>query len=90
MERKKKENWEEGPSPSKSEIQYVMDLRAKLHMLGQLSRENLFKAQERQQLLYNRGNKLRQFSLGDKVLVLLPTTSTKLLNGKYPSWSHDE
>ena len=28
-----KENWEEGPSPSKSEIQYVMDLRAKLHTL---------------------------------------------------------
>ena len=33
-----KENWEEGPSPSKNEIQYVMDLRAKLHTLGQLSR----------------------------------------------------
>ena len=23
-----KKNWEEGPSPSKNEIQYVMDLRA--------------------------------------------------------------
>ena len=74
-----KENWEEGPSPSKSEIQYVMDLRAKLHTLGQLSRENLLEAQERQQRLYNRGTKLRQFSPGDKVLVLLPTSSTKLL-----------
>ena len=72
-----KENWEEGPSPSKSEIQYVMDLRAKLHTLGQLSRENLLEAQERQQRLYNRGMKLRQFSPGDKVLVLLPTSSTK-------------
>ena len=74
-----KENWEEGPSPSKNEIQYVMDLLAKLHTLGQLSRENLLKAQERQQRLYNRGTKLRQFSPGDKVLVLLPTSSTKLL-----------
>ena len=74
-----KEHWEEGPSPSKSEIQYVVDLRAKLHTLGQLSRENLLKGQERQQGLYNRGMKLRQFSLGDKVLVLLPTSSTKLL-----------
>ena len=74
-----KENWEEGPSPSKNEIQYVMDLRAKLHTLGQLSRENLLEAQERQQRLYNRGTKLRQFSPGDKVLVLLPTSSTKLL-----------
>ena len=74
-----KENWEEGPSPSKSVIQYVMDLRAKLHTLGQLSRENLLEAQERQQRLDNRGMKLRQFSPGDKVLVLLPTSSTKLL-----------
>ena len=56
-----------------------MDLRAKLHTLGQLSRENLLKAQERQQRLYNRGTKLRQFSPGDKVLVLLPTSRTKLL-----------
>ena len=56
-----------------------MDLRAKLHTLGQLSRENLLKAQEHQQRLYNRGTKLRQFSPGDKVLVLLPTSSTKLL-----------
>ena len=46
-----KENWEEGPSPSKSEIQYIMDLRAKLHTLGQLSWENLLEAQERQQHL---------------------------------------
>ena len=46
-----KENWEEGPSSSKNEIQYVMDRRAKLHTLGQLSRVNLLEAQERQQRL---------------------------------------
>ncbi|XP_061920399.1 uncharacterized protein LOC133661276 [Entelurus aequoreus] len=74
-----KESWEEGPSPSKNEIQYVMDLRAKLHTLGHLSRENLLQAQERQQRLYNRGTQLRQFSPGEKVLVLLPTSSSKLL-----------
>ncbi|KAM8863332.1 uncharacterized protein AB9W97_018233 isoform 3-T4 [Spinachia spinachia] len=28
-----KEHWEEGPSPGKSEIQYVLDLSAKLHTL---------------------------------------------------------
>ena len=39
----------------RNEIQYVMDLRAKLHTLGQLSRENLLEAQEHQQRLYNRG-----------------------------------
>ncbi|KAM8913533.1 uncharacterized protein AB9W97_000060 isoform 2-T4 [Spinachia spinachia] len=29
-----KESWEEGSSPGKNEIQYVLDLQAKLHMLA--------------------------------------------------------
>ena len=74
-----KENWEDGPSPSKNEVQHVLELRAKLHTLGKLSRENLLSAQERQQRLYNRGARLRNFTPGDKVLVLLPTSSSKLL-----------
>ena len=44
-----KENWEEGHSPSKSKILYIMDPQAKLHTLGQLSWDNLLKAQERHQ-----------------------------------------
>ncbi|KAI5617023.1 hypothetical protein C0J50_23276 [Silurus asotus] len=47
-----RENWEEGPSNAKNEIQYVLDLRAKLHTLGQLTMENLLQAQERQSRLY--------------------------------------
>ncbi len=74
-----KESWEEGPSNSRSEIQYVMDLRAKLHTLGRLSMENLLQAQDKQRRLYNRGTRLRQFTPGEKVLVLLPTSSSKLL-----------
>ncbi len=74
-----KESWEERPSNSRSEIQYVLDLRAKLHTLGRLSMENLLQAQDRQTRLYNRGTRLRQFTPGDKVLVLLPTSSSKLL-----------
>ena len=74
-----KESWEEGPSTSKNEIQYVLELRAKLHTLGRLSREHLLQAQERQQRTYNRGTRLREFTPGEKVLVLLPTSSSKLL-----------
>ncbi len=74
-----KESWEEGPSNSRNEIQYVLDLRAKLHTLGRLFMENLLQAQDRQMRLYNRGTRLRQFTPGDKVLVLLPTSSSKLL-----------
>ncbi len=36
-------------------------------------------AQDKQMRLYNRGTRLRQFTPGDKVLVLLPTSSSKLL-----------
>ncbi len=46
-----KEAWEEGPSNSRSEIQYVLDLRAKLHTLGRLSMGNLLQAQDRQSQL---------------------------------------
>ena len=74
-----KETWEEGSSDSKNEIQYVMDLRAKLHSLGVMSREHLHQAQENQKRLYDRGTRLRDLTPGDKVLVLLPTSSTKLL-----------
>ncbi|XP_039532215.1 uncharacterized protein LOC120482205 [Pimephales promelas] len=74
-----RETWEDGPSASKNEIQYVLDLRTKLHTLGRLSLENLLQAQNRQKQQYNRGARLRQFSPGDKVLVLLPTSSSKLL-----------
>ena len=74
-----KETWEERSSDSKNEIQYVMDLRAKLHSLGVMSREHLHQAQENQKRLYDRGTRLSDLTTGDKVLVLLPTSSTKLL-----------
>ncbi len=74
-----RETWEEGPSGSKNEIQHVLDLRTKLHTLGQLSMDNLLQAQDKQSRLYNRGTRLRNFASGDKVLVLLPTSSSKLL-----------
>ncbi len=41
--------------------------------------ENLLQAQDKQSRLYNRGARLRNFTPGDKVLVLLPTSSSKLL-----------
>lgn len=53
----------------RNEIQYVLDLRAKLDTLSRFSWENLLQAQECWQLLYNRGARLRKISLGDKVLL---------------------
>lgn len=70
--------------PVKNEIQYVIDLTAKLHTLGQIPQGNSLQAQERQQRLYNRGTLLRQFALGDKILLLLPTSSSKMMYQVYP------
>ena len=52
-----KESWDKGPS----KVQNILDLRAKL-TLGQLSQENLLKAQECQRCLY-RGTRSRQFAI---------------------------
>lgn len=74
-----RETWEDRLSQSNNEIQSVMDLRTKLHTLGWLSMENLLQDQNKQSWLYNRGTNLHKFALGDKVPVLLPTSSSKLL-----------
>ena len=42
-------------------------------------KENLTKAQRYQKTWYDKGARLREFITGDLVLVLLPTTSNKLL-----------
>ncbi len=84
-----KESWEEGPSNSRSEIQYVLDLRAKLHTLGRLSMENLLQAQDRQTRLYNRGMRLRQFT-PRYLCYFQRLVQNYSQSGKDPLWSHGE
>ncbi len=71
--------WKEGPTDVKNEIQYVLDLREKLHTLGWLKMKNLLQAQECQSHIYNRGTQSREFAPGEKVLLLLPISNSKLL-----------
>ena len=47
--------------------------------MTELVQENLSKAQERQKTWYDKGTRVREFVPGDPVLVLLPTSSSKLL-----------
>lgn len=55
--------------------------------MGHLSWENLSQAQEKQQWVYIRHSRLRQFV--DKVLLLLPSSSSKLLSATARDiWSH--
>ena len=60
-------------------FQYVLDLRDRLKSPAALARENLEKASRRRAKYFNRTARARTLKVGDKVLVLLPTDSNKLL-----------
>ena len=59
--------------------QYVLELRNRLEETCQLARESLYEAQGRQKHHYDKKIRNRQFKVGQKVLVLLPTDSNKLV-----------
>ena len=56
-----------------------MDLKDRLQSTCELAQTELQKSQTRQKKYYDRNTKVRTFESGDKVLVLLPTESNKLL-----------
>lgn len=59
---------------SKNEIQYVLD-----HLRTHVNREFVTGSRMLKDLLYNRHVQLCEFAQGVKVLILLPTSSSKLL-----------
>ncbi|GFR93679.1 zinc finger protein, partial [Elysia marginata] len=63
----------------KTSYEYVLNLRERLDDTLKIAREEREKAQGRQKHYYDRTAKCRKFSVGEKVLVLLPTDSNKLL-----------
>ena len=62
-----------------SKYQYVIKLRERLEQTCQLARDNLEKVQFKQKIYYDQRARSRKFDVGDKVLLLLPTESNKLL-----------
>lgn len=66
---------------------YVLDLRDRLEKTLKLAHENLMRARRNQKYYYDRGSKKRQLKVGDRALILLPTTANKLLmqwKGPFP------
>lgn len=83
--------WTEEDEDERSEVrssyQYVLELRDRLEATLELAREQLQAAQGKQKAYADRGTRLRSFSEGDEVLILLPTDQNKLLmqwKGPYP------
>ena len=62
-----------------STYQYVIELRDRLEQTCKLAHENLKKVHIKQNAYYDRRARSRKFDVGDKVLLLLPTDSKKLL-----------
>ena len=59
--------------------QYVIELREPLEQTCQFASENLEKVQLKQKTYYDKRARSHKFDVGDKVLLLLPTESNKLL-----------
>ena len=82
-----KESWEASTKSDESVVSYVLPVQEKLAKMSKLVQENMAGAQREPKRWYDRNARQRQFESGDQVLVLLPTSSNKLLaqwQGPYP------
>ena len=59
--------------------QYVLELSERLEDTCKLAHEELRKSQVKQKAWYDKGTRRKKLKPGDKVLLLLPTESNKLL-----------
>ena len=74
-----RETWESQPSPHRSVLEHVEQLQARAQKVWPMVREHMEKAQRAQSRTYNRGATLRSFEVGEKVMVLVPTSECKFL-----------
>ncbi|MBN3289911.1 POL2 protein, partial [Polypterus senegalus] len=74
-----KEGWEAEALPSSNILEYVAQLRDRLTKIRPLLKEHVTRAQAAQARCYNRNSVLREFRPGDRVMVLVPTSHSKLL-----------
>ena len=73
-----KESWCGEMKSNQNVVSYVSLMRERLERMAAEARENMETASGRQKSWYDRGARERTFQPGDQVLVLLPTSSSKL------------
>ena len=77
---------EETDEHARLTYQYVIDLRERLEKTCKLAQDNVRSLDIKQNAFYDKRARLRKFDVGDKVLLLLPSESNKVLlqwNGPY-------
>uniref|UniRef100_A0A1X7U211 RNA-directed DNA polymerase n=1 Tax=Amphimedon queenslandica TaxID=400682 RepID=A0A1X7U211_AMPQE len=73
-----KESWESRENCPENVVTYVTEMRRRLEEMTGIVGENMKKSQVKQKRWYDRKARHREFKTGDKVLVLLPSTTHKL------------
>ena len=74
-----RETWEADVSSGESIVSYVVGMRERLEAMAELVKENVGKAQRRQKEWFDRQARERELKVGEKVVILLPTSASKLL-----------
>jgi len=74
-----KEQWEEPEECQASVLSYLLETRDRLRTLSDLAHQNEVEAKQVQKRYYDRKSRSREIKVGSKVLVLLPTSTNKLL-----------
>lgn len=74
-----RESLEAKERSTESIISYNLAMREKLAKMSELVEQNMSRSQNQQKAWYDRTARTRRFEPGDKVFVLLPTSTNKLL-----------
>ena len=74
-----RDQWEARQRSDESVVSYVLKMRERLQEMSDVVRENLAVSQAMQKKWYDHKARFREFNVGDQVLVMLPTSSNKLL-----------
>ncbi|KAJ1189369.1 hypothetical protein NDU88_006117 [Pleurodeles waltl] len=72
------EQWETTEEETKDLLSYTRDLRDNLHKVWEEAHTALREAQTRQKQVYDTRSPVRCLTVGDKALVLLPSSHNKL------------
>ena len=74
-----KEEWEAEKHSDESVISHILAIRKRMEEMLQIVKDNMKEAQQQQKTWYDKTARERELEPGEEVLVLLPTSSNKLL-----------
>lgn len=74
-----KEAWESNAQGDKNVVSHVLLMRERMEKMASLVQKNVKQAQTQQKHWYDQTAQQREFVMGDQVLLLLPTSTSKLM-----------